>query len=511
MTRVSSALILCMTFIVEPLAIAKAKPPKKVLPQTKIMQTLGVIDGESDGKSTSVTIRLDKKPAWNEVPSLESHGTFLQLVLPDTIVPEPGKFFDLNTTIVSKVAVFQLTPSDAGIRFFVTEDASKVVTAAEATLLDRRMILTIDHQKLEKFVVSASSSKSTATLEKPQGSTPTEEIESDIPEYIDGLAKVESADSVIARVQVDRDLAAPSEVFKSASPIVPLALQPNTKTTNGPTLSLSTKSNNPGDNSQAPSAPVTPDEKPFPPMGTGSGINLREKLVQVTIFFGSLSGLLLLSLTIRTVVRRRYRNTSNEAPVSMKMLASLPLATRQKLSLVQVGDEKFLIGVTPEHVSFIANLTRPAGTPTGFGKLLAHTEIEPTPARNERALPTPPAPRPKLKDIPGNDEITLSEPPIQVPHSLQASSPKLTPKETLAKPGKTDKADVTQSAVRTQTQTIRKKTMSQRVNIAVGDDGPKQMEQVNQLRSPVDKPASRESVDDVTKMIREKLRQLKSI
>jgi flagellar biogenesis protein FliO len=483
-------------------AAPKAATPPKKLPGTKIMTTLGLIDGESDDKGTTITVRLDKKPTWGTVPELQNHGAFLQLVLPETIVPEPGKFFDGGSPFVPKIAVFQLTPSEAGIRFFLASDAAKTRAALSSALLDNRIVLTLDHQKLATDLAESQPVETLgpvaagAAVESAATETPEE-----IPDYVDAIAKVESAESVIARTQIDRELPPPAEVLKAEAPAsaavasaasaaAPMPLPKTSGAEAGakpaalvpkPGVAKATAAK-----ALAAAAPLAPLEEDgsLKRLGSNAGIDLREKLVQVTLFFGAMLGLLLLSFAMRSTLRRRTRALTGEQPIDMKMLASLPLASRQKLSLVQVGDERILIGVTPENVTFIANLSKQAA-PAAFGKILAQAEQLAAPAREPRTLPMAPAPRPKLKDLPGNDEESLREPPA--------------PRPAAPAPAAAAPAPAT------------KKPAPQRVNIAVGDDGPKEVAAVKRSRPADNKPASRESVDDVTKMIRDKLRQLKSI
>lgn len=482
-------------------AAPKAATPPKKLPGTKIMTTLGLVDGESDDKGTTITVRLDKKPAWETVPELQNHGAFLQLVLPETLVPEPGKFFDGGSPFVPKIAVFQLTPSEAGIRFFLARDAAKTRAALSAALLDNRIVLTLDHQKLASGLAEGRPAERPGPV--AASATPAEqaatETPDEVPDYVDAIAKVESAESVIARTQIDHELPPPAEVLKAEAPVSAAvassggAASPAAKTSvaeaevksasAAPKPGVSKVAAGRGPAAAVPLAPVEADGS-LKRLGANAGIDLREKLVQVTLFFGAMFGLLLLSFAMRSTLRRRTRAATGEQPIDMKMLASLPLAARQKLSLVQVGDERILIGVTPESVTFIANLSKQVA-PAGFGKILADAEQLAASAREPRTLPMAPAPKPKLKDLPGNDEESLREKPASRPMARVAQAAAPVP--------------------------AAKKPAPQRVNIAVGDDGPKEVAAVKRSKPADDKPASRESVDDVTKMIRDKLRQLKSI
>jgi flagellar biogenesis protein FliO len=195
--------------------------------------------------------------------------------------------------------------------------------------------------------------------------------------------------------------------------------------------------------------------------------------------------------------RRAVAASGGEEPISMKMLGSLALASRQKLSLIQVGDEKILIGVGPDSVTFIANVGRGEGrvqrlTEATLAKAIPQAQprlaaFESVLAR-EAAAPLEQAP--KLKKIPGNDEASLRDEPEAAP---PVKKPEPAPRREAPK-----------------------RPAPSRVNVAVGEDGVQDLRTANATAGarPKDdsaKPASRESVDDVTKLIREKLRQLKTI
>lgn len=509
-------LVLCVA-----LTGAKPSDSSKNLPKPKDMATLGMVDGEVDGNTTTITIRLDRKPGWDAIPPIESHGSFLQIVLPETIVPEPGKFFDGGSQLVPKIAVFQLTPQNAGIRLFVNGDAAIAQSVLRSAVLGRRVIISFDQSKIDaakaKLAQTDKNHRETkkvadSSREKPDAVA---EFEDQVPEFIDGFAKVESATSVIARTEVKRDLPPPALVLKRENSLKDVDGEfsqtnqdtPIEKNGHITTSKIMAERNSDKINTEAKDLGTSVSKLKLENI-TDHNLNqlapkengLREKLIQVTAFSGVMFGLLLITFACRSVIRRRVRSALGQETVDMKMIANLPLAARQKLSLVQVGDERILVGVTPEHVSFIANLSKSQHA-VGFGKILSHTEIEGVTTQEKPILPMAPAPRPKLKEIPGNDELSLSE--VIVPREPPAT------KMVAPRPPVSPRDDS-------------KRGVTNRVNIAVGDDGAREVNPVKkQVNSPrkkassaqVDdnKPASQEAVDDVTKMIRDKLRQLKSI
>jgi flagellar protein FliO/FliZ len=68
------------------------------------------------------------------------------------------------------------------------------------------------------------------------------------------------------------------------------------------------------------------------------------------------------------------RRFSGIAPVSknMRVLGVMPLGTREKAVLVQVGDKQMLLGVAPGRVSHLQSFDEPVVEPEEAGKGFAH-------------------------------------------------------------------------------------------------------------------------------------------
>ena len=94
------------TFLGAMTASALGQPVDKVplAESENTLITLGEIDGESTSNLSLVTIRLDQTPSWKTLGPIQNHGSFLQIVLPGTIVPEPGKFYDGGNSYLPKIA-----------------------------------------------------------------------------------------------------------------------------------------------------------------------------------------------------------------------------------------------------------------------------------------------------------------------------------------------------------------------------------------------------------------------
>lgn len=410
------------------LAAGKAKPAKPA----KLVQ-IGEIDGEADAKMSIVNVRLDHSPGWEAPFQFQDHGSFLQLNLPGAIVPEPGKFYDGSNPYLPKVAVFQVTPSEAGIRFFASKNAAKIKEALSAELLGNRIMITIDHLKLEALLAQAP-----APIELVG---PPSELAQSNP----------TAESVIAQTEVSTDIPAPAALFKG-----------DAKTKAAAEAKLAS-----------------------------GGIDLRGKLISVSIFSAAMLGLLGLTWLLRPYLRKKAaaKGLVSEPAFGMKTLASLPLAARQKISLIQVGDEKILLGVTPDNVTFLTAIgkSQPAQAPQAFAAPQSFTRMLETRAESLEMRQAP-----VLKKLPGNDPETLGAPKAETPtkapvqEPVKASEPKA-------------------------------KLQGGRINLSVGEDGVKQVPTGKRSKDSAKSPASEDSgdgqkaIDDVTRMIREKLKTLRTI
>ena len=206
-------------------------------------------------------------------------------------------------------------------------------------------------------------------------------------------------------------------------------------------------------------------------------------------------GVLGLTWFLRPMLRRKAqaKGLIAEAGIAMKTLASLPLASRQKVQLIQVGDEKILIGVTPENVTFLTAIGRhqaamasvPAfAQPNNFARMLTER-----PAADKRPIPPP-----VLKNVEGNDPETLAA--TRVPSTPAAP---------------------TALAAAAQATTAPK---GQRINVSVGEDGIKSVSAPLNTKAPKPKTTDtaseggeggQKAIDDVTRMIREKLKTLRTI
>ncbi len=404
---------------------ALAAGKAKTAPAAPKLVTIGEIDGETDAKMTIVNVRLDKAPTAQATFELQDHGSFLQLNLKDAIVPEPGKFFEGSNPYLPKIAVFQVGPNEAGIRFFASKNTAKIKQALSAEALGNRIMLTIDNAKLEGLLAQAPAPANAELVGPPA-------------EFATRMPTVES---IIAQTQVSKDIPEPAALFKGDAKAVASAK-----------------------------------------LGSG-GLDLRGKLINVSIFSGALLGLLGLTYLFKPYLRRKAQAKGfvQEAGISMKSLATLPLAARQKIQLIQVGSQQILLGIGPDSVTFLTTIaggspaaavaTAAAATP------LATQAIPQSFSRmlSERSEALEMKQAPVLKKLPGNDAESLALP--------KASERK------------------TETA----------KLSGGRISVSVGEDGVKQVAPRKTKELAKDDGEGQKAIDDVTRMIREKLKTLRTI
>ena len=85
---------------------------------------------------------------------------------------------------------------------------------------------------------------------------------------------------------------------------------------------------------------------------------LNEKLEVVAMFSGSLLMGLMAILGLKRFIKRRSKKGDFDESPSIKTIANYPLSAKQKLTLIQIGDEKILLAVNSNSVSFLTNLAR---------------------------------------------------------------------------------------------------------------------------------------------------------
>lgn len=272
--------------------LATKNQPQKSNQQSAVI-TLGSITTEVEGDLTIVTARLNKSPEWKSL-DIEEHGTFLQIKLPQTQIPASGEFADGSGPFLRKLASFQLGNDDGALRLFLSQDAAKAKSATSAELLGDRIVVTIDHKKLEQLVS---------------------------PNATDLAVSQKSADAPVAAASTT----VPGTDGQSAAPAVVASSDKNSSTTT-----------------------------------SASSSNFHAQLTKAAAASAVLFVLFLGVQFFRTKQRRSKSNGKHSGhidPVTMRVLSSIPVGQKQKLTLVQVGDQQLLLGVSSDSINLLTNIS----------------------------------------------------------------------------------------------------------------------------------------------------------
>lgn len=417
------------------------------------------IDGESDKAMSIVTVALSGKPEWPN-PVVEDHGTFVQVLLPATVVPSPGTFLDANSPFITKIAAFQVPNpvngqlTDAAVRLFVNRDASSVKKAIVGEILADRVVVTLDHKKLDTAISASGEISNPAAAENSA--------------TMDGI---ETTNAAVAPTS-------PAELVKA----------------------------------EASRADETNTEAAESASWTGVGTKVPDLSGKLAIASGfSLFMLALLGIVykwkqispfgrkfdedhsfsapktsrLKNIIKHRVPASENGEdfardmnPFTMKAISTMHIGPRQKLTLVQVGTETVLLSISPSGVQFL--------TTVGQGALGAQgarmAAFQPVAAN----LPQPQLAAPSMKSF--EDRVTEEA----IEEFEEAPAPKMRPASASGKGGL--KMGNRQGAT------------TKKVRVAVTDDGITNIE-TNKDSSEETRPAGKPS-DDITRLIREKLRNL---
>lgn len=410
---------------------ATAKDKKPVAEKKPL--SLGKVETEVENDLTIITARLSRQPSWKEL-QIEDHGTFLQIKLPVTTIPNSGDFIDGNGPFLKKIATFQVGNEDGALRLFINQDAAKAKLATTAELLGERVIVTIDHKKLEQLIQPAAK-------EKPATPVADNSV----------AAAAPAAATVVAKTDAKADAVAAVAPAAAASATEAQAVE----TTKDPILAKSTTSE------AAAEALPTGDDK----------LDLKGKLMTATAFCGAML-LMLIGAQVWKKQRRKNGKTFKGAPAMepapMKILSNLSVSSRQKLALVQVGGQQILLGISQDNITFLTNVDGGRRPNQSFDSHLLNAnpnaEVK---LKSAEAISRP------VQRRPAEAATAAARPQAPRTKAIGPDQPK------------------TQSA--------------SRVNYAVGDEGIADMRSKGVKN---DQGEPDQAYDDITKLIRDRLRNL---
>ena len=225
--------------------------------------------------------------------------------------------------------------------------------------------------------------------------------------------------------------------------------------------------------------------------GPTFGTSLLESLTSLELLALGLIVLVvgvLTYLTMRRMAMNRRFEADAQSPVRMRAISHLPLAPKQKVSLVEIGGERLLLSVSPDNITFLAKVGVEPGpssptriTPDEYQRRAIVLQKEAKKAADQKKLAQPEARR-----LSGKSE----DKPARAKVQRKAGSPKQSVRP--AKPSNVKKATP-----------VSKKS----VNVRIDDEG---VVDESDVKSATSKAASdsKDSMKDVTEMIRERLKSL---
>jgi len=423
--------------------------------------TLQSVTAESDKKSTSISLKFDSKISMNKLDP-EFHGTFIQLVLPNTRVLESGKFYDASGPLVRKVATFQLSPGRGAVRLFVTREASDFDRGINIDYLDDRIILFFSHEKISN------------------GGKLPDILESKI------AVNKKNVKKVIAATKVRTNIEDPAGLIA-------------------------------GDKMQPASSIVTSFE---------GGLN--DRVVTATAFSAVMLFILLASFGYKKMRLRKAVGVEKSGfDLQIQTISSYALSPKQRLALVQVGQEQVLLGVSPDSINFLKTIDQGSSGPQ-------ENLIRPQRTNRSNAVKGlvsgASTPASDLSKIDGSDRSIHSESsgrhrqvkPNELVSKSRGRSADLGVDRVMDKIRK--EADLNQSAGKNSRKSKVNKS-PKRINVAIDNDGIRNQgssrKAVNRTRPSKnqskslgpnsDSKASQDTVEDVTNLIRRRLKDLPGI
>ena len=88
--------------------------------------------------------------------SVDKHGTFIQISLPQTFVPESGKFYDGNSPFFRIVTIFQFSESVVGIRLFITQETKILMSSLSIEYMRDQILTHLDHKSVKPIKIDDS-------------------------------------------------------------------------------------------------------------------------------------------------------------------------------------------------------------------------------------------------------------------------------------------------------------------------------------------------------------------
>lgn len=290
--KIILAILVCFAPAIE----AKSKKTSKKNKPLLIKHVMG----ESSDTISLITLTLNKPLKAKDAYKITEHGRYIQLDLENMNAAQPGSFYETNSPYLNKMALFETSETTSALRIFTDEDTSVIAKIAEIDVLEKRIILSLDHKILKSALKKNIAKKEDAAEENPA--------------------------TVMAAVSEKKDSK------------IEAAVMPN-----------------------KPASKKTPDlTKSLTQLGAGkTSLDLSKNLKMVGLFMAFMFVLLIGALTFKRM-KRNAMLAGQATEDALKTLGTLTLNPKQQLNLVEVGGEKILLSVSNDSVSLISHIGQKA-------------------------------------------------------------------------------------------------------------------------------------------------------
>lgn len=224
---------------------------------------------------------------------------------------------------------------------------------------------------------------------------------------------------------------------------------------------------------------------------------LNEKLEVAAMFSGFMLMGLLAVLGLKRFMKKRSRGSIAEDTPAIKTLANYPISPKQKLTLIQIGDEKILLAVNQNSVSFLTNLA-------ARNSYAAQANLP-----LQQALPREALPREVLAATRRSAEPSFETLPERSKPDAQARS---SVKSQFGNKLLAEKEPASHLRLKEQAPAKAPAKPASRIQVAIDDSG---ITDLNSGKTTVKRAAAsaspakqNQSIEDVTALIRRKLRDL---
>lgn len=383
-----------------------SSPSSKKVPSRRKKARLNVVKSvttETDDNSSIISVFLERTPSWQQ-PKVSYQKNFVQVELNGVTVLEPGKSYPSKSPHFKKIIPYQIKPGLSALRIYLAKPAADYKKALSCDILGERLLVYLDHSFIAapaaKAVREERLSKEVAEV------IATTKVNRSIPDP----AKQMKVGSVAKAVKnTASTMAKPAADTFNYSMAAPKA-EPKVAPKKAPTVVAKTEAK----------ATPAPQTKGAEPSAEAEGFYTKLHDKMKTVAFVTI-GLLLLLGAVHLYRKRKgaagglavQTPHGTLAIPSLKPLASYAIGPKQKLTLIGMHNKMILLGVSSDNIQYLY-ATEDANDPelsqkiseglggttlqgrqaqSGFSAPRASVSSSPTPAPRVESAPRAAAPR----------------------------------------------------------------------------------------------------------------------